>query len=231
VDCTLQGAYWSNGYDCYISPLDPQPPAGDPAWQGHKPGDGVVYDCYQPQTDLLMGIWSADPPPNSGQGPTPRQVAQSAISQMNLRAIDIGIAPEPGKGSVGLVGMPVWMWAANPDSHTVGPATASATAGGITVTATARLHRITWDMGDGHTVTCTTAGTPYMPAYGNRESPDCGHVYTSSNSAEPGDAFTVTATSDWVITWQGAGQSGTIPLDGLTRSVQISIGEAQVLVQ
>jgi hypothetical protein len=231
VDCTLQGAYWSNGYDCYISPLDPQPPAGDPAWQGHKPGDGVVYDCYQPQTDLLMGIWSADPPPNSGQGPTPRQVAQSAISQMNLRAIDIGIAPEPGKGSVGLVGMPVWMWAANPDSHTVGPATASATAGGITVTATARLQRITWDMGDGHTVTCTTAGTPYMPAYGNRESPDCGHVYTSSSSAEPGDAFTVTATSDWVIKWQGAGQSGTIPLDGLTRSVQISIGEAQVLVQ
>ena len=45
------------------------------------------------------------------------------------------------------------------------------------------------------------------------------------------DTYTVTATSDWVITWQGAGQSGTIPLDGLTRSVQISIGEAQVLVQ
>jgi hypothetical protein len=76
-----------------------------------------------------------------------------------------------------------------------------------------------------------TAGTPYKAAYGNRKSPDCGHVYTSSSSAEPGDTFTVTATSDWVITWQGAGQSGTIRLDGLTRSVQISIGEAQVLVQ
>jgi hypothetical protein len=43
--------------------------------------------------------------------------------------------------------------------------------------------------------------------------------------------FTVTATSDWVISWQGAGQSGTIRLNGLARSVQIAVGEAQVLVQ
>jgi hypothetical protein len=41
----------------------------------------------------------------------------------------------------------------------------------------------------------------------------------------------VTATSDWVITWSGAGQAGTIRLGGLTRSAEIAIGEAQVLVQ
>ena len=62
---------------------------------------------------------------------------QIAIENMHLRAIDIGIAPEPGPDSIGLVGMPVWMWAANPDEHTVGPITESASAGGITVTATA----------------------------------------------------------------------------------------------
>lgn len=231
VDCTFGGGYWSNGYNCYISLLDEQPPAGDPSWQGHEPGDGAVYTCYQPQTDLLIWIWSADPPANSGQGPTPREVAQLAIEQMNLRAIDIGIAPEPGDDSIGLVGMPVWMWAANPARQTVGPASASASAGGVTVTATARVLHLTWDMGDGNIVTCTTAGTPYQVAYGNKKSPDCGHVYTSSSSAEPGDKFTVTATSDWVITWAGAGQNGTIPLNGLTRSVQISVGEAQVLVQ
>ena len=231
VACTFQGAYWSNGDNCYVSLLKPQPPAGDPSWQGREPGDGAVYNCYQPQTELLILIWSADPPPNSGQGPTPREVAQLAVEQMNLRAIDIGIAPEPGDNSIGIVGMPVWMWAANPDSRTVGPATASASAGGITVTATARVHQITWDMGDGHSVTCTTAGTPYKEAYGNKKSPDCGHVYTTSSSSEPDDRFTVTATSDWVITWEGAGQTETIRLNGLTRSVQISVGEAQVLVQ
>lgn len=231
VACASEDGYWSNGYNCYISLLDPQPPAGDPNWQGHEPGDGAVYNCYQPQTDLLIWIWSADSPPDSGAGPIPREVAQLAIEQMELRAIAIGTAPEPGDGSIGIVGMPVWMWAANPDDHTVGPITESASAGGITVTATARVHKITWDMGDGNKVTCATAGTPYQASYGNKKSPDCGHVYTTSSSSKPDDKFTVTATSDWVITWEGAGQTGTIRLNGLARSVQIAVGEAQVLVQ
>src|SRR3546814_6731606 len=96
---------------CYIRLLDPQPPAGDPAWEGHEPGDGAVYDCYQPQAHLLIHIWAANPPENSGTGPSPRDVAQLAIDDMALRAIDVGITPEPGVNRIGLVGMPVWMWA------------------------------------------------------------------------------------------------------------------------
>lgn len=231
VPCSSGAGYWSNGYRCYISLLDPQPPAGDPNWQGHEPDDGAVYTCYQPQTELLISIWSADPPPKSGVGPTPREVAQIAIGQMDLRAITIGITPEPGDDSVGIVGMPVWMWAADADSHTVGPITESATAGGITVAATARVQEITWDMGDGTEVVCSTAGTPYEASYGNRKSPNCGHVYQNSSSRESGGKYMVTASSDWVITWQGAGQTGTIRLDGLTRTTEIAVGEAQVLVQ
>jgi hypothetical protein len=153
-----------------------------------------------------------------------------AVDQMHLSAVEIGIAPKPGADSVGLVGMPVWMWARNPDDHTVGPLTASASAGGITITATAKLLRVTWDMGDGSQVVCDTAGTPYNPSFGREKSPDCGHVYMKSSSDQPDRRFTVTATSDWVITWSGAGQTGTIRLGGLTRSTQITIGEAQVLV-
>ena len=209
--------YWSNGYRCYISLLDPQPPAGDPSWQGHEPGDGAVYNCYQPQTDLLIWIWSQDPPPNSGAGPTPGEVAQIAIQEMNLRAIDIGITPEPGEDSIGIVGMPVWMWAANPDEHTVGPITESASAGGITVTATAQAPQDHLGHGRRHHGRVPTAGTPYKAAYGNTKSPDCGHVYEKSSSKQAGGKYTVTATSDWVITWEGAGQTGTIRLNGLTR--------------
>jgi len=231
VDCNTDYGYWSNHYNCYIRPLSPQPPAGDPARQGHQPGDGAVYTCFQPQTGIDLYIWSQNPPPGSSAGPTPRQVAELAIDQMNLRAVDIGITPRPGVGSVGIVGMPVWMWAANPDSHTVGPITASASGGGITVTATARVHRITWVMGDGHKVVCRTAGKPYKTSYGNKQSPDCGHVYEKSSANKPGNKFAVTAASDWVITWAGAGQTGTIRLNGLQRSVQIAVGEAQVLVR
>jgi hypothetical protein len=122
------------------------------------------------------------------------------------------------------------MWARTPDPHSYGPITATASAGGTTVTATARIFRITWDMGDGATVVCRSAGTPYRPSYGREDSPDCGHTYTTSSSGQPSGKYTVTATSDWVVTWAGAGQTGTIRLDGLVRSTQIAIGEAQVLV-
>ncbi|MGH2909705.1 MAG: hypothetical protein ACRDK8_10460, partial [Solirubrobacteraceae bacterium] len=230
VPCTSPDGYWSNTYHCYISAISPQPAAGDAEWQGHSPADGAVYNCYQPQTAMAITIWAQDPPPNSGAGPTPRDVAQIAIKQVDLTAIQIGIAPKPGPNSIGLVGMPVWMWAANPGEHSVGPITASASAGGMTVTATAKLLHVTWDMGDGTQVVCKTSGTPYKSEYGRRDSPDCGYTYKLSSVREADDAYTVTATSIWIITWSGAGQTGTIRLDGLNRSTQIRIGEAQVLV-
>lgn len=231
VPCSSAEGYWSNTYNCYLQAQNPQPPAGDPSWQGHQPGDGAVYQCYQPETDIAIYIWAANPPPGAGTGPTPHDVAEVAIKRMDLTAINIGITPEPGPNRIGLVGMPVWLWAQGPDAHTYGPATASASAGGIMITATARVEQITWDMGDGNQVVCHSAGTPYKASYGEAQSPDCGHVYDKSSSGQPGGKYTVTATSDWVVTWQGAGQSGTIRLNGLARSVQIAVGEAQVLVQ
>jgi hypothetical protein len=225
VPCRSHHGYWSNTNNCYVQPLDPQPPP--------VPGDsrpGTAYNCYDPQTGASFHFWQATPPPGAAAGPTPRDVAQMAIKKMNLSAINIGIAPKPGPDSIGLVGMPVWMWAKAPDEHTVGPITESASAGGITITATAKLLRITWDMGDGTEVVCDTAGSPYKPSYGRKDSPDCGHTYEKSSAHEAGDAYTVTATSSWVITWSGAGQTGTIRLDGLYRATQIRIGEAQVLV-
>jgi hypothetical protein len=231
VPCTSEMGFWSNNYNCYVKVLAPQPPAGDPLWQGHELNDGAVYSCFQPQTGIDVRIWSQDPPAGSGSGPTPREVAQIAIDQMELRAVDIGMVPEPGEDNVGIVGMPAWMWVQNPTSHTYGPITASASAGGITITATARVLKIAWDMGDGTKIVCATAGTPYKASYGRQKSPDCGHTYVTSSATTPSRKFTVTATSDWIVTWAGAGQTGTIRLDGLTRTAEVSVGEAQVLVQ
>lgn len=232
VPCSSDLGAWSNVLGCYVRVLDPQPGPDDPAWSGHSPDEGgAVYGCYQPlPLDIDIYLWLESPPTASGSGPSPRQVAEMAIDEMDLRAIEIGVVPEPGTGSVGLVGMPVWMWAAEPGPSTVGPISASASAGGITVTATAQIHSIAWDMGDGHAVVCRGAGTEYHASYGRQPSPDCGHVYTTSSAGMPDDAFTVTAISDWVITWEGAGQTGTIRMGGLTASVQIAVGEAQVLV-
>lgn len=232
VPCTSENGYWSNAYHCYIQALNPQPPATDPAWNGHKPGDGAVYSCYQPQTGILINIWSANPPPGPNTGRTPEEVAQIAIESMQLKAVKVGIVPEPGLDSIGIVGMPTWMWVDNPAENTFGPITRSASAGGITVIATAEVERIEWVMGDGTTVTCSGAnakGTPYADRFGKQDSPTCGHRYETTSWTQPGRTFTVTARSYWRIDWDGAGQSGTIRLDPLEQTVSVRVAEAQVL--
>lgn len=233
VPCTKNGAYWSNSYHCYISPAKPPPPASDPNWQGHQPGDGAIYNCDQPQTGLLIEIWSANPPPGAGQQLTPQQVAQLAIKKMNMNAINVGLVPTPTESNpnaMGVIGVPVWMWASNPTSTTYGPLTASASAGGITVTATATVERVEWDMGDGSAPINCGQGTPYNSSVdGTKASPDCGYTYQKPSWNKPKHRYTVTASSYWKVDWSGAGQQGTIRLPALVSTVQIKEGELQVL--
>jgi hypothetical protein len=229
IPCVDERGYWSNEMLCYITP-DPMYAAGslppdDPIWDGNYP-EGAIYLCYNPWLEGMAGysFWAAAPPAGPAAPPDPRELAQQAIEQMNLRAVNIGIVPEARPGSVGLVGMPNWMWVENPTENTWGPATRTASAGGWTVTATAEVSQVRWDMGDGQVVVCEGAGTPYQDSFGKASSPTCGHTYTRQ-----GD-YTVRASSHWVITWVGIGQTGTIGMD-LTQTADLTIGEVQVLRQ
>lgn len=215
-----------DGVKCMPAGLaDPQPSLTNPVWEGHT--DGAIYLCVVPDVaggrfSVPLGTlqyWALSAP----VAPDPEELAQQAVESMDLRAVDIGIVPEASAGSVGLVGMPNWMWVANPTATTFGPTTASASAGGWTVTASARVSRVVWDMGDGQVVTCGV-GTPYDVSFGKADSPDCGHTYTRQGT------YTVQATSHWVVTWSGIGAAGTIELD-LTQSATVTIGEAQVLAR
>lgn len=221
VPCTSQYGSWSADYKCWLQPTSPQPPKSDPVWHGHT--DGVIYDCTFPAGPGSVSglqLWFAAPP-----GVDPAVLAQQAVAAMNLHAINIGITPEPGQNRMGYVGLPTYLWVEQPTPDTFGPITRSAGSGGITVTATAQVQQIRWAMGDGQSVTCDNPGTPYQDSYGSRPSPTCGYTYTQAR-----DPYNVTATSHWVITWAGGGQTGTIPMD-LTATTQIRVGEAQVLVQ
>ncbi|KQU67965.1 hypothetical protein ASC58_10185 [Phycicoccus sp. Root101] len=208
---------------CYAKVLQPKPPFSDPAWGGRTTGQ--VYVCTRPVgigpvSGIAFWLWLAKPP--NGAPPDPQVLARQAVARMNLRAINIGIVPESGAGNVGIIGMPTWMWAQNPGATTWGPQTQSATAGGFTVTATAKAQRTVWTMGDGAKITCTGPGTAYADSYGKQSSPTCGHTYTRQGT------YTVRATTYWVVTWVGIGLTGTIPLD-FTDTTTITMGEAQVL--
>ena len=222
VPCSSEWGSWSSARNCYLQPMSPPPPVGSPEWGGHTTGG--VYNCYGPDgpTGVEAPFWLPQAP---AVVIDPAELAQQALAQMNLKAIAIGIVPEPQAGRVGLVGMPTWMWARNPGATTVGPITKTAAAGGVVVTATAKVDRIVWRMGDGHTVTCDGPGTPYADSYGRQASPDCGYTYATTGK------YTVAATSYWVVEWAGGGQAGQIPLN-LTDDVgPIVVGEAQVISQ
>ena len=218
-----------NGQQCTpAGKTNPQPDLSDPVWDGKA--DGAIYDCEVPAevgpglfiAPYTVFYWAAEAP-KAPPPPDPRVLAQQAVDAMQLTPIAIGVVPEPRPGSIGLVGLPNYMWVRNPTQNTYGPITKSAAAGGFTVTATARVDHVVWDMGDGPSITCGQ-GTPYEARFGKEESPTCGHVYTRQGR------YPVMATSYWVIDWAGIGQAGTINLD-LTQNATLTIGEAQVISQ
>jgi len=219
---------WSNANQCYLRRAEPPPPPSSTLWEGRYP-EGAIYDCIDPSSGPYSSGARFWLPAGADAGITPEQAAEAVVRRMDLRAADIGIVPEDQPGSIGAVGAPVYMWTgAGPT--TFGPQTLTGSAGGITITATARVDRIVWTMGDGATVTCRTPGTPYEDRYGFASSPDCGHRYTRTSVGQPGNAYPVTATSYWVVDWTGPGGSaGQITLD-LTSQTNIQVGELQALV-
>ena len=215
-----------NGRMCtYTGPITPQPPKSDAVWEEHT--DGTIYGCEYITgvlgAPVTIQFWAADPP-QALPPPDPAVLAQQALASMNLNAINIGIVPESAPGRIGVIGLPSWMWVAGPSSTTIGPITRSASTRGYTVTATAKVAKIVWNMGDGQTVTCHGSGTPYADSYGKQSSPTCGHTYTRQGR------YTVSATSYWTVTWAGIGQTGSIPID-FTSSTDITMGESQAITQ
>lgn len=219
---------------CTVQRLSPQPPADNPIWEGHRPGDGAVYIRVCPlvqagQSAATVGLsalggifWSASTPPASTVDP--EVLAQRAVDRMRLVGPDI---QSPVAGRKYLVGMPMWMHA-GVSPAAFGPNTASASAGPVTVTASARVVNISWSMGEGATVVCQGPGTAYKPSYGLRSSPDCGHVYRRTSADQGGSRYVVSATSRWQVDWNGAGQHGQFTVER-TSQVRVSVGELQAL--
>ena len=224
IPCTTTNTdYWSNNRQCYVSVAPdeyqaPPPPGGSPggAWYVCEPYNGPLR-CDPAVDGVCRGafgvnFWSNTPPPGITTL-TPRQAAYLLVQSFQLRGIDVGFAPDPNTpGAKSYVGVPIWMWVDAPQPLTYGPYTQTGTIGGITITATARVTSILWNMGDGHTVGCANAGTAFKVEYGAVDSPTCGYRYSLTSDDAPGGLYTVRATSQWSVTWNGGGQGGVINL-------------------
>jgi len=220
---------FSNKDHCFYKPIS-QPEGGKKDTRkgngsDRGKGDWFIKDCLTGGPEDGKLVFLEDPPETVL--PDPEELAQKALNKMTLLGADIGSAPSPNKRKI--VGVPVWLWNRKSD-QTWGPISATASVPGMSVTAHAHVTKITYKMGDGKSVTCTGAGTPYKKSYGGKPSPDCGHRYTKVSTHEPDGKFTITATSTWKVTWEAStGEDGTLPAETRTSTTTARVGELQVV--
>lgn len=155
----------------------------------------------------------------------PAVVAQQAVDKMKLVGPRVA---SPRVDAKYVVGVPMWLWV-TPSATTFGPNTASASAGGVTVTATAQVSKIVWDMGDGERVVCDGPGTPFKDTRSGAESPDCGHLYQQPSTRERGAKYRLSAVAYWDVSWQAStGEQGQIPTTRQS-DVSFTVGELQAV--
>lgn len=236
IPCVKNGAQWSAAKGCYLkkapAKVQQQKDGGKNGKKSKKGNDkkkgslGAWWTCLKPGGDQST-IWvNADDAFAGGLLPqiNPADLARRAAASLHLTAPTIGIAPktDPYPEDHAIVGMPVWLWVANPGPTVSGPITTSASDGGVTVTLKAHVDRYTWIMGDGHTVTCGSTGTAWKNGMTGASPSGCGHRYTKVGK------FQVTATSSWIIEWTGGGMQGTIYMNRTNRT-PMWVSEAQTV--
>ncbi|MFC5107569.1 hypothetical protein [Kibdelosporangium philippinense] len=202
-------------FACRTVPADP--PSGA---QPEGPGGWFWVLCSADGKNRQGPIWISA----GSAAPilSPAQVAEMARKRLRLPSPTIAASPS----GTHLVNLPTWLWLTGGWA----PSSATASVPGVSVTATATPKSVSWSMGDGTTVSCRGPGTVYRTDSDPKSgSPDCGHTYHASSARQTGQAFPVSATVHWTVTWSGAGQSGTFPGMTTTSNAAFRVAEAQAL--
>jgi hypothetical protein len=164
--------------------------------------------------------------------PDPAVVGAQAASELQLPSPSLTLSPS----TKGYVNLAEWLSINQSTWHTFTTSAQACNAGGcVTATASATPVYVTWDTGDGSTVTCNGPGTPYNPNISaEAQSTNCSHTYTRTSAGQPTPdgnpndaAFPITATMTWVVAWSGPdGSAGGLP--GLTTQASTSLPVAQI---
>ena len=96
---------------------------------------------------------------------------------MDLKAPEIGMWPSPLEqlpDGRNYVGWHNWMWVNNPGRNTWGPITKTVTESGYSVTATAMVAGVTWEMGNGDTKSARVSDGLCKRSWDDLKEIDCG---------------------------------------------------------
>lgn len=226
IPCTSYAGTWDG--TCYAMAADPQPAREEPIWEGRS--DGVIIACTPFPCLVTTGSFIPDCPTRtdywSPAAPVvvvdEADIARRALAQLDLDPITLGMAPKPNLADPNvLIGAPAYFWAEG-GPPAIGPLSTTVTEQGITITLNATMDTVTYDTGDGATLTCTRDQVATAPTNMTLQgTPDCGHRWESSGT------YTLTATSNWTITWQGPTQNGTVDYT-LDNAIDVAVTDRPV---
>ncbi len=107
--------------------------------------------------------------------------------------------------------------------------TATAQAGRVWSTVTARPVSVTWGTGDGGSEVCRGPGVAWSPGV-DEDASNCTHTYRRSSASADGGTFDLSATVRLEITWtSNAPFGGTLPAITRTSTLDVEVGEIQAI--
>lgn len=180
----------------------------------------VRYCDGQP---VLVNGW-AYVPAGSGSGPDPAVVAREARKSVAVPVPPIATSPRADRRLY--TGVRTWLWLDPSWWHGY---SATADAGGVTATVSAKPVRAVWSMGDGGETTCAGPGVAWRPGMPD-DATYCSYLYKHSSVTRPEGTFLITVTVDFDVTWtSSAGPGGR--LARITRSAAraVEVGEIQAI--
>ena len=183
----------------------------------------IVRDCVDADTGEYVSLDIIIVTPPLVAQPDPDELAEMASSRLPLPLPEARMNPEGDQ----TVNLPTWLWVDNWRTET-----RSATAGGVTSTVVATPVEQRWTFGSpAERVVCREAGTPYDMSRPSREqSTSCSYTFRHSSAGQPNDAYQVTVTLVWHVTWtSNIGASGDLGLVSRTRTIPTRVAEHQAL--
>ena len=185
-------------------------------WADSPTGPGAYYRVICPGSATVVFVPQGAPPID------PAVVARQALDRANIPLPGMRLNPPAGTDQI--VNLPTWLWVDN-----WAPVSASASAGPVTATVTARPLKVVWSMGDGGSTTCVNGGTRYDPTRPPEDQrPSCSYTYRRGSARSTSGTFMLRATSVWQVKWAATGITAAGDFGLVTRSTEVAVRVAEI---
>lgn len=186
--------------------------------KGEGPGAWFRKICFDERgMSTATVIWIAD-------RPDPVALAEDALDRVPVPAPVVKMNPSAEQTQV--VNVETWL---SIDPTQWKAVSATAAAGGVTVTTTASPERVVWRMGNGDQVVCGGPGAVYDASQPTTaQTTDCGYTYRRSSASEPGGEYQVSATVEWSVRWSAVGVAGAGALGPMRRTTTVPVRVAEI---